>query len=678
MPLRSLTRALLPLLVVIGLAGCQGSAGGDQVEAKRARPPGTLALSASSYSATQNAGAVTITVNRLSGSYGDVGVGYTTADGTAVAGRDYTAVTGTVRWANGDTSAKSFSVPISNATPFSGNRAFTVSLTSATGGASIGKANRATITINGSRVPTGAMGAAAASRLLTQGTFGPSMSSIDAAATQTYDQWFAAQAQARPSLTYPFIKDATDNANWIPYWWRNAVQGPDQLRQRMAWALSQIFVVSGQSGALFANNRALAFYYDLLTQNALGNYRQLLENVSLSLQMGVYLNMYHSNKANEATGIHADQNFAREIMQLFTVGLVELNLDGTAKLGSNGRPIPTYGYPQIENLANAFTGWASNPTTQTGENAYLYDYDFTRPMVGYQDHHDTNAKTIIGGVTIPAGGTPASDLKIALDTLANHPNTAPFISKLLIQRLVTSNPTPAFVQRVATVFNNNGSGVRGDLLAVARAILTDSEAINVRGNTDGKLREPLLRLTNLWRAFDGRSSTGAVNEYGIVQDAYARMGQAPLASATVFNFYQPDYVRVGPLATAGLVVPEFQITNENTLTLITSEFIRQAYQFEDSTGKRYAGYQGFDEAQNLGTESVLLHTASWESLATNPSNLIARMNQVLMQGQMPNAMFTTLVNYVSAIPSTEEAYRARRVVEAADLILNSPQYAVQR
>ncbi len=527
-------------------------------------------------------------------------------------------------------------------------------------------------------VDAGPMGAAAATRLLAQGTFGATPSSLDATAAQTYDQWFAQQAQATTSLTYPAIKDATDNRNWLPFWWKNAVLGPDQLRQRMAFALSQILVVSSQSSALFANNKALSLYYDLLNQNALGNYRQLLERVTLSLQMGAFLNMYHSDKPNEATGVHADQNYAREIMQLFTVGLVELNPDGTPRLDGSGKTIPTYGYPQIEALANTFTGWASNPTTQTGESAYLYDYDFTQPMVGYQNHHDTSAKTLISGVHVPQGGTPAGDLKIALDTLFNHPNTAPFISRQLIQRLVNSNPSPGYVQRVATVFANNGSGMRGDLLAVARAILTDPEAVNAGGNSDGKLREPLLRLTNLWRAFGGTNTDGSVNEYGITQDAYALTGQAPLAASTVFNFYQPDYVRAGRLAGAGLETPEFQITNENTLVLTINAYSRLTHQFIDSSGKRYAGNQGFDESNSLGTESVLLRTAAWESLANDPAALIERMNQLLMQGQMPQAMRATLVNYVSAIPTNEATYRARRVVEAADLLLNSPQYVVQR
>lgn len=639
---------------------------------------GRLSLSAARYDVGQSAGSLSLSITRSGGSQGAVSIRYTTLDGSAVAGRDYTAAGGELNWAGGDSSVRTLVLNISNSSPFSGERRFSLRLSNPGNGAVLDSPAEATVVISGRSGGTGPMGSAAASRLLSQATFGPTTASIEAASRQSYTEWFAAQASAATSLTYPSIRGSAENRNWIPSWWRNAVQGPDQLRQRMAFALSELLVISQQAGPLNSNNKALAIYYDLLAQNALGSYRQLLEKVTLSLQMGVFLNMYHSDKPNPATGVHADQNFAREIMQLFTVGLVELNPDGTPRLDSRGRQIPTYGYSEIENLANAFTGWASNPTRFSGEEAYRFDYDFERPMVGYPDHHDTRAKTIIGGVRIPAGGTPASDMAIALDALVNHANTAPFISKQLIQRLVTSNPSPDYVRRVATVFNDNGAGGRGDLLAVAQAILTDPEAVRTGDARYGKLREPLLRLTHLWRAFDARSSGGANDEFIITQNSSEITGQAPLNASTVFNFFQPDYVRAGPLADAGMVAPEFQITNEFTLVQTNVQYQRQAYQFVDSQGRRYAGNQGFDESNFLGSESVLLQTAAWEPLADNPAGLIDQMNLVLMQGLMPAAMRSTLIDYVSSIASSETAYRARRVVEAADLILNSPQYAVQR
>ncbi|WP_292999776.1 DUF1800 family protein [Nevskia sp.] len=521
--------------------------------------------------------------------------------------------------------------------------------------------------------PVGAMGLTAASRLLTQGTFGASPASLDAAAAQSYDAWFAAQAAAPTSLILPSVPNK--DAPWVPTWWKNVVTGPDQLRQRMAFALSEILVVSDQAGSIMNRSETMAAYYDLLSTNALGNYRTLLERVTLSPTMGLYLNMFRNNKENLATGVHADQNYAREIMQLFSIGLVRLNLDGSVQKDAAGVPLPTYSQADVEGMAKVMTGWASAPVTQTGEGAWQYDIDYIRPMVAYESHHDTSAKTIVGGVVVPAGGTAAQDLRIALDTLFNHPNVGPFIALRLIQRLVTSNPSPAYIARVATVFNNNGSGVRGDLLAVARAILTDPEAVNPGDNTAGKLREPLIRVTNLWRAFSASDSNGNVSEYGLMLQSSDIFAQSVLSSPSVFNFFAPDYQRSGPLKFAGLLAPEFQTTNENTLVLTANMLQRQVYQYVDSNGVRNAGPNGYSEAGNLGPTSVLLKTAAWEPYAANPATLVDRLNLVFMQGLMPAAMRTTLINYASAIPASSPA---SRVIETTDLLINSPQFAVQR
>ena len=517
----------------------------------------------------------------------------------------------------------------------------------------------------------GTIGQLGAARLLSQGTFGATLSSIASTSTQTYDQWFAAQVAA--PTTYTAASVPANGGNWLPLWWRNVVSGQDQLRQRVAFGLSEIFVASDQSAAVQFSSRAVPAYHDVLVRNAFGNFRSLLEQVTLSPTMGLYLNMLRSDKANPATGSHADQNYAREIMQLFTVGLVKLNLDGSVQKDANGNGLPTYGQADVENLAMVFTGWGSAPLTQTGEGAWTYDTDIMHPMVGYESHHDTAAKTLIGGVAIPAGGTTASDLKIALDTLFNHPNVGPFLGKALIQRLVTSNPSPAYVQRVASAFNNNGAGVRGDMAALVKAILTDPEAITPRTNDLGKLREPLLRLANLWRAFNASDAAGNFNEYAIVQDAGTSFAQSPLDAPTVFNFFQSDYMRSGPLAVSGMVAPEFQITNESTLVLTANQLERQAYAFTDSTGKTYFTPNGYSETPG----SVLLKTADWEGFAATPATLVDQLNLVLMAGQMPAAMKTTLTNYVAGIPSTDAGYLGYRAAEAADLIINSSQYSIQ-
>lgn len=517
-----------------------------------------------------------------------------------------------------------------------------------------------------------AMGLTAASRLLTQGTFGPTYATITTASAQTYAQWFTEQAAATPSLTLQLVRNVA-NAQWIPLWWRNAVQAPDQLRQRMAFALSEIFVITAPD-----DQAEVAAYYDVLVRNALGNYRTLLEAVTLSPAMGLFLNMFKNDKPDPATGRHADENYAREIMQLFSIGLVKLNLDGTVKTDAGGTPLPTYGQAEVMALARVFTGWASKADQHSGDEAWDYDQNTVDPMVAYQSHHDVDAKTILNGVQVPAGGSAAGDLKIALDAIFNHANVGPFIGKQLIQRLVTSNPSPGYVSRVASVFNNNGSGVRGDLLAVARAILTDAEAVAPGGTTYGKLREPLLRMTHLWRAFNAADSHGAFNDYSIVQAASYYFDQAPLESPTVFNFFVPDYVRAGPMAQAGMVAPEFQITNEVSAIVTLNLIERQAYQFIDSAGTTHFSPYGYDETQELDGNSVMLHTAEWETAANTPETLVDMLALVFMQNSMPAAMRTTLVNYVKGVASSVTAYRAYRAIEAASLIVNSPQYVVQQ
>jgi uncharacterized protein (DUF1800 family) len=323
-------------------------------------------------------------------------------------------------------------------------------------------------------LPSGPIGTTGAARLLTQATFGPTLDGVQSTASETYAEWFAAQAAATPSLTLPLVPQG--NSDRLIPWWTIAVNGPDQLRQRMALALSEILVVSSSAAVLVDESQGVSVYVDLLVQNAFGNFRDLLDAVSHSPAMGQYLTYFKSDKPNPATGSHADENYAREIMQLFTVGLVMLNQDGSQQTDSSGNPIPTYGLPEIENLARVFTGWASNPIpphTLGDEDAWTYDLDYLHPMAPYDAHHDTGAKTILGGVTIPAGGTCESDLEAALDTLFNHPNVGPFIGRQLIQRLITSNPSPGYVSRVAAAFANDGHGVRGDMLAVFEAILTD-------------------------------------------------------------------------------------------------------------------------------------------------------------------------------------------------------------
>jgi uncharacterized protein (DUF1800 family) len=521
------------------------------------------------------------------------------------------------------------------------------------------------------------MGQTGAARLYMQGTFGAAPVDITTAAAQSYSAWFTAQAAIPTSLMRPLLP-TMNSPNYFA-WWYNAIKGPDQLRQRVAFALSEIFVVSEINSELANSGQGLAAYYDLLSTNALGNFRTLIDGISHNLQMGLYLSFYENDKPNALTGVHADENYARELMQLFTIGLWNLNPDGTRQLDANGNPIPTYTQSDVTNLANVFTGWASAPTRGlTGDALFALawtDADSFDPMSCVSDHHDTDAKTIVGGVVIPAGGTCQSDMEAALDTLFNHPNVGPFIGKQLIERLVESNPSPAYVSRVAAVFANNGNGVRGDLLATVEAILTDPEATTPGTSPgSGKLREPVLRLTNLWRAFSASDSSGNIAAQ-ITGNATQDFAENALYSPTVFNFFRPDYERAGPLANAGLVTPEFQITNEYTAVQTNNDLEWQAYEFMNSAGQTQIGMDYVNGQAAAAATDVVLHTAAWEPLAANATTLVNELNLVFMAGQMPTAMQQTLINYVNSIPATSAA---NRVIEAAGLVIDSPQYAVQR
>ena len=299
--------------------------------------------------------------------------------------------------------------------------------------------------------------------------------------------------------------------------------------------------------------------------------------------------------------MQADENYAREVMQLFTIGLWKLNADGTQQLDGSGNPISTYSQADVKNLANVFTGWASHPQgSDSGDFAWTYDQDYMDPMVCYNDHHDPEAKTIVGGVQIAAGGTCTSDMQNALDTLFNHANTAPFISKQLIQRLVTSNPSPGYVGASGGGICERWDGVRGNLLAVAKRYspIRKRRTMGTAAGS-GKLREPVLRLTGLWRAFSASQSNGLVNDQ-VTGNATSDFGENSLESPTVFNFFTPTYQRAGPLSTAGLVVPEFQITNEYTIVATANELEWQAYKFVSASGN--AGI-GVDQVGGQGAPS---------------------------------------------------------------------------
>ncbi len=486
--------------------------------------------------------------------------------------------------------------------------------------------------------------AAAAARFLGQATFGPRQGDIVALLDDglDYGAWIDRQL-ALPATRHRPLMAGDGRDERLLAWWQAVVHGEDQLRQRMAWALSQLFVVSDRPDLLFNNQPAMADYYDLLVTHAFGNFRDLLGAVTRHLVMGEYLSLKSSSKADPDTGQHPDENYAREVMQLFTIGLVQLAPDGTVRTDADGAPLPTYRQADIEALARTLSGWSS-------ANGWLWRYDWFRPMIPYPEHHDSGEKRFLGH-TIPAGQTPEQDMEQALDILFNHPNTGPFVARRLIQRFTASNPSPAYVARVAAVFADNGQGVRGDLAAVLRAVLLDPEARQPgTAPGSGKLREPLLRVAQLWRAFD------ACIEGHDYWRPYKDLLQAPLSAPSVFNFYSPGYRPPDLGGDPALVAPEFQIVTDASLTTSANKLFRMAL----------GGY--WNSEYELDVTPLL-------GLADDPPALLGTLDLLLMSGDMPATMRQALLTYLDGPAPADPEERVRGLIY---LILTSAQYAVQR
>ena len=565
---------------------------------------------------------------------------------------------------------------------------------------------------------------AAASRFLTQATFGPSLGEIQRVRRLGMNVWVSEQIAAPPSLQLPYL-DARINAHIAAgepvtvyqdarqeIWFRNVLRGDDQLRQRVAFALSEIFVISDRNGAIEGNPTTIAQFYDLLTTNAFGNYRTLLEQVTLHPAMGHYLSMFKNRKPDEALNIRPDENYAREIMQLFSVGLVMLNPDGTPIDGDAAtegvQTVPAYNQDTIRGFAHVFTGWnfstCEPPLTSdndfewwkwewcpTGPEGldYLLHPAWRTPMTpwgegtafGNPRHAVEGTKQLLvyPGVTLPAGvlpagGTARSNMTAALDNIFHHPNVGPFLGRLLIQRLTTSNPSPAYVGRVAAKFADNGSGVRGDLRAVVRQILLDPEARNpaLAPAHFGKMREPLLRVTQLWRALDARSDSGAVGE-GWPEYSFA---QAVQRSPTVFNFFLPNYQLPGEIATAGLYSPEFQITTDTYITRLTN----------DIGGKIYWAYRGNPWLGDW--DPVRIDIAPYLEMAEEPGRILDRLDLLFLGRRMSMPMYDTLKAHAEDIDigpydwdesgDWRRSQMCERVQDLIWLTVVSPEYVVEK
>ena len=503
-----------------------------------------------------------------------------------------------------------------------------------------------------------AISAAEASRFLGQAGFGATDAQIGRVQTLGYSGWLDEQfAAPRSQGHYDWMVErgyavttninnfnGTDNTLW-----RKLISSPDVLRQRITLALSEIFVVSMTGLPINWRGFVAAAYMDVLETNAFGTYRTLLGEVTLSPGMGSYLNMRGNLREDPATGRVPDENYSREVLQLFSLGLTELAADGTLK---NGVATDTYGQDTITGLAKVFTGWNNNAANNT-DPGYAQ-----RPMVLTAANHSTSVKQFLG-VTIAAGTPGATALQTALDTIAAHPNVGPFIGRQLIQRLVASNPSPAYVARVSAVFANNGAGVRGDLRAVIKAILLDDEARRapVAGDTTrGKLREPVVRFIQWARTFGLASPTGLWN-IGNVSDPSTRLGQSPLRSPSVFNFFRPGYVPPNSaLGTLNLNAPEFQITNESTVV----GWANWAQTFVQS---------GVGETRPDYTAEL--------ALATDATALVKRVSLLLSGDTLSAATLATIGTAVGSISATTDAGKRNRVYAAIHLVLCTPEYLVQ-
>jgi uncharacterized protein (DUF1800 family) len=508
------------------------------------------------------------------------------------------------------------------------------------------------------------MDALEAARLLQQSSFGVTLADIQAATGKTAEQWLVQQLSLAPSTHADKLEISQGQTRPLPInrletWWRHALTAPDQLKQRLAFAWSEIMVVSDQGNGLNNQAAALANYYDLLLKGSTGTYRQLLEQVTLSPVMGVYLSHLGNEKPDVSRNIRPDENYAREVMQLFSIGLVQLQPDGRPMLDSNGMAIPTYDQTVIEGFAHVFTGWTSAGTVRFDRPKP----DYMSPMVAFADYHASGEKKLLNGTLIPAGQSPQQDLTQALDNLANHPNVGPFISRQLIQRLVTSNPTPAYVARVSQVFADNGQGVRGDLTALTLAILLDEEArsgfAGVAGQF-GKLREPLLKTSHVWRLLASAAPNGHIYTFNLA-DSHA---QAPLQSPSVFNFFRPDYSPDSTLQQLGLVAPEQQIVTDSNVLNLQNHLYSQTYQ------------SIFEVVNNPGQNQMLGRFAPYATVLQQQGleALLDRYNLEVLAGTM-NAELRQILRELAAGFSTQTPEQQAAIL--LYFIVISPQYAVQ-
>lgn len=620
-----------------------------------------------------------------------------TLSGTATLNTDYTAsATTTVNIPAGSREVWVEFMPIADSDDNESSETATLTVNSSpdyTIGAS-SSANISLLNEPASALPN----AKAAARFLVQAAFGPDQDSsadadiipenVEEVMSLGFEGWIDNQFNLPETYLEPFTAYAT--ANNIPgmsdhklaAWWSRAMGvspavpgGPavayDVLRQRIAFCLSQILVVSDRPETLGVQQVGMANYYDLFIKHAFGNYRDLLFDVTRHPVMGFYLSSLKNQKADPANNLFPDENYAREVMQLFSIGLWELNTNGTRKKNAQNEDIPTYTNADITSFARVFTGM-----TFAGSNAFLNAQEnWTQPMEMWDDYHDLDPKVLLKGTVLPArtaspgktGTAVLADLNGAIDNLFNHPNVGPFISRQLIQRLVTSNPSPDYVERVATKFNDNGSGVRGDLKAVIKAILLDPEARDPAKRLDphfGKQREPFLRVVNLARAFNASSPSGYYRLTSFFMDHY----EEPMKAPSVFNFYLPNYTPPGEIQSLDLVAPEFQILNA-TSAISAPNYYNNAI---------LGGLNRWGVADPAHKVS-LDFTQELPLVSNDIDTLLRRLDLVLTCGELRPRQYQLIREAMLRITGNETSdWQNERLRLAIYLIVTSPEFCILR
>ncbi|MBT8190194.1 MAG: DUF1800 domain-containing protein [Bacteroidia bacterium] len=534
----------------------------------------------------------------------------------------------------------------------------------------------------------------AASRFLSQATMGYNFEDIEYVADTGIEDWIDEQMLInRPySLLskvieyHDYKKDSLGDPNagasirfWDYAWWQYHVTSSDLLRQRIAFALSELLVISRFSN--FDNEPyAFASYYDILLDHAFGNYRDLIEEITYHPAMSLYLTYMNNPKSDTINNIFPDENYAREIMQLFTIGLFQLNNDGTLVLDTLGDPIPTYDNLDIAEFSKIFTGlsWGDRPSFGS-KNAY-HDTSYVIDLQMFNGFHEPGTKDLLNGFQVPDRNPVdgVADIDDALDNLFNHQNAGPFLSRFLIQRLVTSNPSAEYIDRVATIFNDNGNGVRGDLSSVIKAILLDPVARACSSGNDitfGMLREPFVRYMQLNKAFDISTLSG--NHRNAMYYVQEFVKQKPNTSPSVFNFFQYDYQPIGPIEQLNLFAPEFQITNTQTITGYINGLYR--WVIENNPAEEWDLFNGEDDS-GYEDEIGSLDFSDEELLADDNHlhMLVDRLNLILAQGRLSPMAETTIINAIKEFDQEDTDDLIIRTRLAIYLVMSSPEYLINR